>query len=155
MKIGYGQDSHRFETQKGTKACIIGGIEFLDAPGLDADSDGDIVYHALCNAITSITHVHIMGDLAIKMCKSGITDSKEYLLEAKKALTREEISHIAIAITGKQPRLQSALLKMRENIAEILELNIDQVGITCTSSNNLDDCGLGLGLSCTCLLTIS
>ncbi len=155
MKVGFGQDSHRFEPQKGTKICKIGGVEFLDIPGLDADSDGDVVYHAICNAITSITHVHILGDLAIKMCRSGITDSKEYLLEAKKTLKGQKIVHIALAITGKQPRLQSSLTKMRAHIAELLELEMDQVGITCTSGNNLDDCGRGLGVSCACILYCS
>ena len=86
MKIGMGQDSHRFLNEKGDKICTIGGVEFYDVPGLDADSDGDVVYHAICNAITSITHVHILGDIAIQMCKQGITNSREYLVEAKKTL---------------------------------------------------------------------
>lgn len=154
MKTGLGQDSHRFLKEKGDKVCTIGGVHFPEPPGLDADSDGDVVYHAICNAITSVTNVHILGDLAIKMCKSGITDSKEYLLEAKKSLGQQKISHIALSIEGKRPRMQTSLLQMRKNIAEILNLDISQIGITCTSGNNLGDFGAGLGIQCFCIITI-
>ena len=106
MKVGIGQDSHKFLKEKGDKVCVIGGVEFSDVPGLDADSDGDVVYHAICNAITSITHVHILGDIAIKMCKQGITSSNEYLLEAKKSLGLHKIAHLAITIEGQRPRMQ-------------------------------------------------
>ncbi len=155
MKIGIGQDSHRFLKEKGDKVCIIGGVEFPEVPGLDADSDGDIVYHAICNAITSITHVHILGDIAIRMCKQGITNSKEYLLEAKKSLGDKKIAHIAITIEGKRPRMQSSLNQMRMNIANLLDLDIQEVGITCTSGNNLGDFGAGVGIQSYCILSIS
>ncbi len=52
MKMGIGQDSHRFHKEKSGKKCIIGGINFEEVPGWEADSDGDIVYHSICNAIT-------------------------------------------------------------------------------------------------------
>ena len=153
MKTGFGQDSHKFLEAKESKLCVIGGVSFPDLPGLDADSDGDVVYHSLCNAITSITHVHILGDLAIKMCKAGITDSKVYLQEAKKSLGQRKIHHIALSIEGKRPRLQHTLDQMRRNIAEILGLDISEVGITCTSGNNLGDFGKGVGLQCFCIIT--
>jgi 2-C-methyl-D-erythritol 2,4-cyclodiphosphate synthase len=155
MKVGIGQDSHRFLKQRGEKICVIGGVEFPDVPGLDADSNGDVVYHALCNAITSITHVQILGDIAIKMCKRGILDSKEYLIEAKKSLGETKISHIAITIEGKRPRMQASLHQMRVNIANIFALDISSVGITCTSGNNLGDFGLGLGIQSYCILSIA
>ena len=49
----FGEDSHRFLPPDSSKPCVIGGIIFEGVPGLDADSDGDVVYHAICNAITS------------------------------------------------------------------------------------------------------
>ncbi len=154
MKVGMGQDSHRFLQEKGEKSCIIGGVVFEEVPGLDADSDGDVVYHAICNAITSVTNIYILGDLAIKMCGEGITNSREYLLEAKKSLGDNKIAHVAITIEGRRPRMQASLRQMRENIATILDLNISAVGITCTSGNNLGDFGKGLGIESYCILTI-
>ena len=155
MIFGMGQDSHKFLPKKGEKKCIIAGVAFDTVPGFDADSDGDIVYHAICNAITSITHLSIMGDVAIKMChEDGVTDSSMYLLEAKKSLNTKKITHIAITIEAKEPRLQKHIEKMRENIAKLLELEISQIGITVTSGNGLDDCGKGLGAKCSSLISL-
>lgn len=154
MKAGLGQDSHKFLAEKTDKKCVIGGVIFPDLPGLDADSDGDVVYHAICNAITSITHVDILGDIAISMCKKGITDSKEYLLEAKKSLGKSKISHISVSLEGARPRMQSSLLEMRRNISLVLEIDLDCVGITCTSGNQMGDFGRGFGIQCFCVLTL-
>jgi 2-C-methyl-D-erythritol 2,4-cyclodiphosphate synthase len=154
MKVGLGQDSHKFNIEKTDKKCVIGGVVFPDMPGLDADSDGDVVYHAICNAITSVTHVHILGDIAIQMCKQGIKDSKEYLKKAKKSLGEKKISHLSISLEGARPRMQASLLEMRKNIARDLEIDESLVGITCTSGNSMGDFGKGIGLQCLCILTI-
>ena len=61
VRVGIGQDSHRFLSDDSTKPCVVAGLMFSDAPGLSADSDGDVVFHAICNAITSVTGVPILG----------------------------------------------------------------------------------------------
>ena len=154
MKVGIGQDSHRFLTKLGEKKCIIGGVVFEDVPGWDADSDGDIVYHAICNAISSITTVPILGGVAIKMCKEeNITDSKEYLLKAKETLGELKISHIALTIEASKPKLQSSIDEMRSNVAQILDIQTPQVGITCTSGDGLTAFGIGVGGQCFCVMS--
>lgn len=155
IKVGIGQDSHRFLPEKGEKRCIIGGEVFDDMPGWDADSDGDIVYHAICNAITSITHVPILGGIAIDMChKEGITDSCHYLLCAKETLKSHQIVHIALTIEAARPKLQKRIDAMRCNVAQLLELNETQVGITCTSGDQLTDFARGVGAQCFCVITV-
>lgn len=155
IKCGIGQDSHRFLLEKGGKVCIIGGVPFDEVPGWDADSDGDIVYHAICNAISSVTHVPILGGVAIRMCREeGITDSKEYLLRAKETLKGWKISHISLSIELKRPKLQPSINKMRHNIAALLDVHIDEVGITCTSGNGMNDFGKGIGGGCMCIITL-
>ncbi len=132
----------------------MGGIVFEEMPGLDADSDGDIVYHAICNAITSVTHVSIMGDLAIKLChEKKITDSQVYVEEALKTLGKQQIEHVALAIEGKRPRMQKKVDAIRQKVAHVLKIRPDQVGLTVTSGNNLNDFGRGEGIQCLCILT--
>ena len=156
MKTGIGQDSHKFLKDKDTKKCVIGGVLFDGQPGWDADSDGDIVYHSICNAISSITHVPIMGGLAIKMCKEQrITSSKEYLLKAKETLGERKIIHIALSIEAQRPRLQSSIDLIRSNVAQILEIEVSQVGVTCTSGDGMTDFGKGLGGQCFCVITVT
>ncbi|HRW58920.1 MAG TPA: 2-C-methyl-D-erythritol 2,4-cyclodiphosphate synthase, partial [Chlamydiales bacterium] len=150
-----GQDSHRFLSEETTKPCIIGGVIFDDMPGLDADSDGDIVYHAICNAITSIIHVPILGGIAIELChKDGITDSSVYLQKGLDFLKNWKIEHIALSIEGVRPRMQKKIDPIRLNVASLLHLHIDQVGITVTSGDGLTSFGLGEGVQCLCVLTV-
>lgn len=153
-RVGIGQDSHRFLAIGTQKKCIIGGIIFEEAPGLDADSDGDIVYHSICNAITSLAHVPILGGLAIKLCREKkITDSQIYLEEALKTLGKQHIMHLSMTIEGKMPRMQKKVDLIREKVAGVLKIKVEQVGLTVTSGDNLSDFGRGDGIQCFCVLT--
>ncbi|QVL57912.1 MAG: 2-C-methyl-D-erythritol 2,4-cyclodiphosphate synthase [Simkaniaceae bacterium] len=153
-RTGIGQDSHRFLEKVTDKKCIIAGLSFEDAPGLDADSDGDVVFHAICNAITSLTHVPILGKVAIDLChKEGITDSRVYLDKAFETLGSQKIEHIALTIEGKRPKFQKRANEIRQSVATALNLNLDQVGITFTSGDGLTAFGKGEGLMCYCILT--
>ncbi|MCB1082428.1 MAG: 2-C-methyl-D-erythritol 2,4-cyclodiphosphate synthase [Chlamydiia bacterium] len=153
-KTGIGQDSHRFEKEKSKKKCIVAGLVFEDAPGLDADSDGDVVFHAICNAITSLTHVPILGKVAIDLCHNqGITNSRIYLDEALKTLGKKTIEHVALTIEGKRPKFQKRADDIRQSVATAMNLSLDQVGITFTSGDGLTAFGRGEGLMCYALVT--
>lgn len=146
FRTGIGQDSHRFLPPGSAKPCIIAGLIFDDAPGFNANSDGDIVFHAICNAISSLTGILILGDIADDLClKDGITDSEVYLTEAMKILGKQKVSHVAVTIEALKPKFKKRLLEMRENIARVMELDVSQVGITATTGEGLTDFGCGDG----------
>lgn len=154
VRTGIGQDSHRFLPPDSSKPCIIAGIIFDDTPGFNANSDGDVVLHAICNAISSLTHVLILGGIADDLClKDGITDSEVYLVEAMKTLGKQTVTHVAVTIEGKKPKFKPRLLEMRGNIARIMGLDISQVGITATSGEGLTDFGCGDGVQCFAIVT--
>lgn len=154
VRVGIGQDSHRFLPSDSTKPCVIGGLIFEDAPGLSADSDGDVIFHAICNAITSVTGVPILGGIAIDLChKDGITDSQVYLEKAMETLGKQQVEHVSLTIEGKRPRFQARNLEMRQRIASAMKLDVSQVGLTATSGDGLSDFGCGDGLMCFCTLT--
>jgi 2-C-methyl-D-erythritol 2,4-cyclodiphosphate synthase len=154
FRVGIGQDSHRFLPPESSKPCVIAGLIFEEMPGLSADSDGDVVLHSICNAITSLTGVPILGGIAIDLChKDGITDSQVYLEKALETLGTQKIEHVALTIEGKRPRLQARTLEMRTKIATVMNLDVSQVGITATSGDGLTDFGCGDGLQCFCILT--
>lgn len=154
IRTGIGQDSHRFVTDDSSKLCILGGLIFEDVPGLASDSDGDVVLHAICNAITSLSGVQILGALAQDLHeKEGITDSTVYLKKALESLHRFTIEHVALSIEAKKPRIQDRIEEMRLKIASLLNISIEQVGITATTGSGLSEVGLGEGVECTCILT--
>lgn len=156
IRTGLGQDSHRFLPQDSSKPLIICGviIDEEGTSGFNANSDGDVVYHSICNAITSLTGVPIMGALAEELLqRDGITDSEVYLREAFYTLGKQKITHVACAIEAKKPSLREHLMAMKQNLARILELHISQVGITITSGKGLTDFGCGDGVQCLTVVT--
>jgi 2-C-methyl-D-erythritol 2,4-cyclodiphosphate synthase len=153
-RTGIGQDSHRFLPPDSSKPCVIAGIIFEGVPGFNANSDGDVVFHAICNAISSLTGILILGDIADDLClKDGITDSEVYLNVAMQTLGKQTVSHVAITIEAKKPKFKGRLLEMRANIARVMNLEVSQVGITATSGEGLTDFGCGDGVQCFAIVT--
>lgn len=156
MKTGLGQDSHRFETEnQDGKVLILGGIEFPGEPALSGNSDADVVLHAITNAISSITGINILGEIADKMCKEqGIKDSSLYLREALKYLRSWEITHVAISLECKRPKITPKIPEMRQKIAQLLGIMPGDVGITATTGEGLTDFGRGLGIQALVILSV-
>ncbi len=153
IKSAIGQDSHQFETEKSCKKCIIGGIVFDQLPALSGNSDADVVLHAITNAISGITGNNILGKKADEMCQAGITDSTAYLAEALKDFKAYKISNISISIECKRPKISPVIPEMKGNIARLLSIEAEDVGITATTGEGLTDFGRGLGVQAFVILT--
>lgn len=154
FRTGIGQDSRRFLPIDSSKPCIIGGVIFDGVPGLDAESDGDVIYHAICNSITSLTGTPILTGIARDLCrKDGITDSQVYLEKALQTLGKQKLVHVSIAIEGKRPQFEGRIETMRRKVAKSLGIQPTQVGITATSGDGLTDFGCGDGLQCFVITT--
>lgn len=154
FRTGIGQNSRRFLPSDSSKPCVIGGIIFDGVPGLEAESDGDVVLRSICNAITSLSGVPILWGLARDLCrKDGISDSQVYVEKALETLGNQKIIHVASSIEGKRPEFDGRIHLMREKIASILSLEISQVGITVTSGDGLTDFGCGDGIQCFTTIT--
>lgn len=152
MKVAIGQDSHRIDYNK-EKKLILGGVEFQEDYSLLANSDGDVVLHAITNAVSGITCKNILGKIADDMCKNGITSSEEYLKEALKYL-KEKIIHVSMSIECKIPKIGPKVDEMRKNIARILNVEKNCVGITATTGEGLTEFGKGNGISVFVCLTV-
>ncbi|MBO5397619.1 MAG: 2-C-methyl-D-erythritol 2,4-cyclodiphosphate synthase [Clostridia bacterium] len=154
MKVGIGQDSHRFDLENKEKKLMLGGVVFENYPALLGNSDADVVLHAITNAISGVTCKNILGSVTDKMCQAGITDSEAYVKEALKYL-EYKIEHLSISIECKTPKITPKIEEMRKNIARILEVKENQVGITATTGEGLTDFGRGEGISVFCILTVN
>lgn len=152
MRCAIGQDSHRFDFESKDKQLILGGVIFENYPPMSANSDGDVVLHAITNAVSGITCVNILGKPADILCKSGIKDSSVYLAEALKHLTYP-IVHLSISIECVTPKITPKIPAMREKIASLLGIAPSCVGITATTGEGLTAFGRGEGISVFCILT--
>jgi 2-C-methyl-D-erythritol 2,4-cyclodiphosphate synthase len=147
VKVGIGQDSHRFDFEDKIKKLILGGIEFEGYPPLAGNSDADVVLHSITNAISGITCVNILGEISDEICLNrGITDSSVYLKEALKYLIGQKISHLSISIECQTPKITPKIPKMRSKISELLGIAENCIGITATTGEGLTQFGQGLGI---------
>lgn len=153
MKCGIGHDSHAYYQHLG-KPLILGGITIPDGQPLKSNSDGDVVLHALTNAISGLTGFNILGKVADEMCiRHGITDSSAYVKEALKYMGRSEIKHVSFSIECLTPRLENYIDDIRLSIAKLLAIDISCVGFTATTGEELTMFGRGKGILCTCIIT--
>jgi len=154
MKVAIGQDSHRIDYDNIDKKLMLGGIEFEEDFSLLANSDGDVVLHAITNAVSGITCKNILGKISDEMCNNrNIKDSEEYLKEALKYL-EEKIVHLSISIECSVPKISPKIEEMRSNIARILNVKENCIGITATTGEGLTEFGKGNGISVFTCITV-
>ncbi len=156
IKVSIGQDSHRFDFEDKQKGLMVGGVCLSQEYCFVANSDGDVLLHAVTNAISGVTGRNILGKVADKMCKLGITDSKEYLRTAWEDLDSlgGKIVHLSISVEALQPKLEGSILQIKESLAGLLQIATSQIGLTATTGEGLTDFGKGLGMQVLCVLTV-
>ena len=147
FRIGFGQDSHRFSTNK-NKRLILGGYAIPNETGFEANSDGDVILHALFNAISSAIGERSLDYYADKMYKKGVTDSKEYLKVILNKLNGKNfvINNVSIMIEAGKPKLEQHTEKIKESLSKILKLEKEKIGIAYTSGEKLTPFGQGKGM---------
>jgi 2-C-methyl-D-erythritol 2,4-cyclodiphosphate synthase len=153
VKTGLGQDSHRFDWENHHKKLILAGVEFEGEPPLQGNSDADVVLHALCNAISGITGINILGTISDELCLQGITDSRVYVQTALRHLQQWRICHVSCSIEGKKPKITPQIPAMKNVLAQLLGLEVQDIGITATSGEGLTAFGRGEGIQAICLVT--
>jgi len=148
MRIGIGFDIHIFE--KGRK-LILAGIDIPYHLGLKGHSDGDVVLHAISDAIA--------GALAIEDIGSEFPDTNPSLKGISSNIILEhyrekidfyhgKILNVDIALIAEKPLLKPWYNRMRENIAEMLKIQPSQVGIKAKTMEGLGEIGKGNAIAC-------
>lgn len=151
---GIGQDSHRFDrTHTG---LTLGGIQLPDEPQMIANSDGDVMIHALCNALLQAIGEASLGSIADDMAKNGITDSAHYL---EKILTLVHDQNLTLArvgfqLEGSTPQIDPIAPQIKTRLSELLAIDTTHIGITATTGEDLTAFGRGEGLQCFATVTL-
>jgi len=152
-KIGIGQDSHKFDKKK---PLVLGSVKILDKGGFEANSDGDVILHALFNALSTAIGDRSLGFYADRMFKGGITDSKKYLefILDKVTGSNYKISNIAIMLEGKKPKIDEHIEKIKNALSKLLKIKKENIGIAATSGDGLTEFGKGLGMQCFVIVSL-
>jgi 2-C-methyl-D-erythritol 2,4-cyclodiphosphate synthase len=147
MQIGFGYDVHKLV--KGRK-LIVGGLEIPHAKGLLGWSDGDVLLHAIIDALIGATGEGDIGrhfppgDQNYK----GISSLK--LLEFVRELLRNlgyAINNIDSTIVAEEPRFAPLIDKMKQNIAEVLDIEARSINIKAKTEEGLGFTGDKKGIS--------
>ena len=154
FRVGFGQDSHKFSAKE--KPLVLAGYTVPNETGLEANSDGDVILHALFNAISSAIGETSIGNYADKMCKIGVTDSKEYLKVVMDKLNQKglKVSNISISVEAGKPKLEAHTGRIKSSLSRIVGLEQSRIGITYTSGENLTQFGKGLGMQCFAVVSL-
>lgn len=152
----HGIDSHRV-VENTDKPLILGGVTYKDVNFcLSANSDGDVIFHSLTNAVSNATCVNVLGKIADDMCKAGITDSAEYLKKAMEFMTNtQKMVRISISIECAKPKITPMIPEMRNKISEITGVNPRFIGIHATTGEKLTSFGRGEGIFVTTMISWS
>ena len=147
MRVGLGADAH--ELVEGRR-LILGGVE-LDSPrGLAGHSDGDVIAHALVDAILGAAGLGDIGSLFPSGAAEWEGASSLDLLARAYAQVREagwKLVNADCVLVGEEPRIAPVRDQMRARLAEALAVEPDLVNVRATTTDGLGFTGRGEGLA--------
>lgn len=147
IRIGFGYDVHRLAAGE---TLWLGGILIPHVKGTIAHSDGDVIIHAVCDALLGAARLRDIGyHFPDHSGDFKNIDSKILLKETKDLINRKgyEIGNIDITVAAQQPKLKDYIPLMEEKMAEILGLEIDAVSVKATTTEKLGFEGREEGIS--------
>ncbi len=146
MRIGLGYDIHRFGEGR---RLILGGIEFPGEQGLDGHSDADVVLHAVSDAILGAAALGDIGDHFPPDDEQWAGVDSGALLQTVVAMVdaRYSIVNVDLTIIAEQPKIGPRRLEMRQRLANLLSIQLDQVSIKATTNERLGAVGRQEGIA--------
>ena len=153
IKIGHGYDSHRYEDGE---YIIIGGVKISSKRAIVAHSDGDILIHALCDALLGASGRGDMGLYYDSSDKYKNIDSTIFLREIMQIVYSDGYSIINIdaTIITEEPAITKHAIKIKKSLAEILKIDEEQLNIKSKSNDKLGYVGRKEGIEAHVVLLI-
>lgn len=146
MRIGYGYDSHVFEAGR---ELVLGGVNFPGEMGLKAHSDGDVLIHAVIDALLGAAALgDIGGHFPDTDEKWRGADSVE-LLKATVGLLSAHgyaIGNMDATLICERPRLSSRILEIRSRLAGAMGVDVSRISVKGKTNEKMDDVGAGRGI---------
>jgi 2-C-methyl-D-erythritol 2,4-cyclodiphosphate synthase len=154
IRTGIGFDIHRFAPGR---RLILGGVEIPSPDGLEGHSDADVLCHALADALLgSIADGDIGQHFPNTDPKWKNADSVELLRQvvARVAAKGFRIVNVDAVITAERPKVMPFALRMRERLAPVLGVTIEEVSIKATTMEGLGAIGRGEGVAVMAVATV-
>ena len=153
-RTGIGTDIHRFVPNR---QLVLGGVEIAYPRGLLAHSDGDVVLHAVIDAIMGAM---AMGDIGTLFPDSDPqwkdADSSDLLfVVSRHAADRQwEVVNLDVIVHAEEPRLEPHKQQMKRTIASVLGMDFNSVNVKAKTNEGLGDIGAGQAISATAIVLL-
>ena len=147
MRVGHGFDVHRFCEGD---YIVLGGVKIPFVKGIEAHSDGDVVIHALCDALLGAC---ALGDIGKHFPDSDPMfkgfDSRFFLKSVAKLIydTGYELINLDCTVVCEKPKISPYISEMRDNLSSDLNVSLDQVSVKATTTEMLGFTGRGEGVA--------
>jgi 2-C-methyl-D-erythritol 2,4-cyclodiphosphate synthase len=154
VRCGIGYDLHRLEAGR---KLIIGGLEVLFDKGPVGHSDGDVLAHALCDALFGAAG---LGDIGTHFPDTDPqwkgANSLQFLEHAARLLDEKEFSigHVDAVVILERPKLGPHFPKMREALAKALRVSADRIHLKAKTNEGVDAVGHGEAIAAYVVATL-
>jgi 2-C-methyl-D-erythritol 2,4-cyclodiphosphate synthase len=157
MRIGHGFDVHRFDSQGGPAEIKLGGVLVPSEHPLLAHSDGDVVLHAICDALLGAAALGDIGEwFPDTDAQWAGADSRALLADVYRRVAEQgyRLVNLDVTVIAQAPRLGQFKGAMKLTIADTLQCKPNQVNIKATTTEKLGFTGRkeGIATEAVCLL---
>ena len=154
IRVGFGYDAHPL---KEGRPLILGGVDIPWTQGLDGHSDGDVMLHAIIDAILGAASLGDIGshfpdtDPAYRGCSSLLLLS---VIQEKISRLGYGVHHLDCTLVAQRPRIRPHVPEMRERISQALMIETDQVSVKATTTEQMGFTGREEGMACYAVCTL-
>ncbi|HBF88461.1 MAG TPA: 2-C-methyl-D-erythritol 2,4-cyclodiphosphate synthase [Bacteroidales bacterium] len=147
IRVGFGYDVHQI---KAGEELVLGGIRIVHEKGTVGHSDGDVLIHAICDALFGAANMRDIGfhfpdnDKSLKGIDSKILLKKTVEIIGSKGY---KISNIDTTLSLQKPKISPHVEKMRTVLAQVMDIDIDDISIKATTTEHLGFEGREEGIS--------
>jgi 2-C-methyl-D-erythritol 2,4-cyclodiphosphate synthase len=147
IRVGQGYDVHAFGEGD---HVVLGGVRIAHDRGVVAHSDGDVVIHALCDALLGAL---ALGDIGVHFPPSDDrwkdADSRQFLRHCRALLAERgwAVGNADVTVVCERPKVAPHAAAMRANLAGDLGVDVDAISVKATTSEKLGFTGRGEGLA--------
>jgi 2-C-methyl-D-erythritol 2,4-cyclodiphosphate synthase len=147
MRIGSGFDVHAFGPGD---SIVLGGVRIPHTRGVVAHSDGDVVLHALCDALLGAAG---LGDIGMHFPDTDPVwkgaDSRRFVAACLEMLNvrRFKVGNVDITLLAQAPKVSPYRIEIRRSLAQMLGITENQVNIKATTTEHLGFVGRNEGLA--------
>lgn len=158
VRVGQGFDLHGFADASSDRTLVLGGVEIADGPPLEGHSDGDVVLHALTDALLGAAALGDIGELV------GVDDpatagaaSSGFVAAALARLRAQgwNVANVDLTVVAQRPRIAPYRDAIRGTVASLLGVDVAAVGCKATTTDGVGALGAGEGVACLAIVLIT